>query len=74
LIVKVTAPLVPPAVLTVTLRAPVAAVALITSVAVSDVPLVTFTEVPVTPAPLIATVVAPEIKLVPANVTGTLVP
>jgi hypothetical protein len=74
LIVKVTGPLVPACVLTVTLRAPVAALASITSVAVSDVPLVTFTDVPVTPVPLIARVVAPATKLVPVNVTGTLVP
>jgi hypothetical protein len=74
LTVKVTAPLVPLGVLTVTLRAPLGAAGIITRVAVSDVPLTTVTEVPVTPVPLIARVVAPKTKFVPVNVTGTLTP
>jgi hypothetical protein len=74
LTMNITGPLVPFAVVTVTFRTPKAADALITSVAVSDVGLVTLTDVAVTPVPLVATVVAPATKLVPVNVTGTLVP
>ena len=58
LIVKGCAPLVP-GVVTVTVRAPTAAAASITKLAVSDVVLPTTTELTVTPAPLTATVVAP---------------
>jgi hypothetical protein len=71
---NITGPAVPFAVVAVTLRTPKAAAALITSVAVSDVGLVTLMEAAVTPVPLIARVVAPATKLVPVNVTGTLVP
>ena len=63
----------PPAVVTVTVRAPVAAVASITKFAVSDVPLPTTTVLAVTPVPLTATV-APATKLVPVSVTGTVAP
>lgn len=72
--VKVCAPLVPPVVVTVTLRPPVAAVLAITKLAVSDVPLVTFTLLTVTPDPLMDTVVAPVMKFVPVSVTETVVP
>jgi hypothetical protein len=71
---NITGPAVPFAVVTVTFRNPKPAAALITSVAVSDVGLVTLMEAAVTPVPLIARVVAPATKLVPVNVTGTLVP
>ena len=73
LIVKGCAPLVPPGVVTVTVRAPTAAAASITKLAVSDVVLPTTTELTVTPAPLTATVVAP-MKLVPVSVTVTVAP
>ena len=59
-IVKVCPPLVPPAVVTVTVRAPAAAAGSITKLAVSDVVLPTTTLLTVTPAPLTATVVAPD--------------
>ena len=71
---KVCAPLVPPAVMTVTVRAPSAAVRSSTKLAVSDVLLPTMTLATVTPAPLTATVVAPTTKLVPVSVTATVVP
>jgi hypothetical protein len=67
--VNVCALLVPPAVVTVTLRAVVAAAESIMNVAVKDVPLETLTVFPVTPVPLIVTVVAPMMKLVPVKVT-----
>ena len=51
---NVCAPLVPPDVVTVTLRAVVAAALSIVNVAVIDVPLATFTLLTVTPAPLTA--------------------
>ena len=71
---KVCAPLVPPAVVTVTVRAPVAAAGSSTKLAVSDVVLPTTTVLTVTPAPLTATVVAPTTKLVPVSVTATVPP
>ncbi len=71
--VKVWAALLPAVVATVTLRAPTAAVAAITNVAVSLVELATVTPVTETPVPLTATVV-PGRKLDPASVTATLVP
>ena len=73
MIVKVCPPLVPPAVVTVTERAPVAAAASITKVAVSEVPLPTTMLLTVTPVPLTATVV-PAMKLVPVSVTATVAP
>ena len=74
LTVKVCAPLVPPAVVTVTEWAPVAAAASSTKLAVSDVVLPTTTLLTVTPPPLTATVVAPTTKLVPVSVTATVSP
>ena len=72
--VKVCAPLVPPAVVTVTVRGPVAAAGSSTKLAVSDVLLPTATLVTVTPLPPTVTVVAPTTKLVPVSVTATVVP
>lgn len=66
--VNVCAPLVPPAVVTVTLRAPVAAATSTVNVAVSEVPLVTLTLLTVTALPLTLTVVAPAWKFVPVRV------
>src|SRR5262245_15690607 len=66
--------LVPPAVVTVTVRAPAVAAAAITKLAVNDVLLATLTLLTVTPPPETFTVVAPTTKLVPVNVTGTVVP
>jgi hypothetical protein len=66
--VNVDAALVPPLVVTVTLRAPSAASAAIASFAVIDVVLCIATSLTVTPVPLTATV-APETKFVPVNVT-----
>ena len=74
LIVKVCAPLVPPAVVTVTVRGPAAAARSSTKLAVSDVLLPTTTLVTVTPPPATVTVVAPTTKLVPVSVTATVVP
>src|SRR4051794_13631539 len=71
---KDTAALVPPAVVTVTFRAPGAAAASSTKLAVSDVVLLTATVVTVTPLPLTFTVVAPTTKLVPVSVTATVAP
>ena len=71
---SVTLLLVPAPVFTVTLRSPVTASGVITNVAVRAVPLETTTEVAVTPVPLTVTVVAPEMKLAPVKVTGTLAP
>ena len=71
---KVCAPLVPAAVVTVTVRAPVAAAGSSTKLAVSDVALPTTTLVTVTPPPPTFTVVAPTTKLVPVSVTATVVP
>jgi hypothetical protein len=68
------AALVPPAVVTVTDRAPAAAAASTTKFAVSDVALCTVVAATVTPAPLIATVVALVTKPVPLNVTDTVDP
>jgi hypothetical protein len=67
------APLVPAAVLTVTLRAPVAALEAMVNVAVMVVALTTVIAEAVTPVPLIA-MVAPEAKLVPVSVTPTAEP
>ncbi len=80
---KVCAPLVPAAVVTVTVRAPAAAAGSITKLAVSDVLLPTTTLVTVTPLPLRFTVVrftttppngALATKFVPVSVTATVVP
>jgi hypothetical protein len=71
--VKVSAPVVPPAVVTVTSRAPVAAPPSIVKVAVIDVSLTTVTSLTVMPVPLTVTV-APETKLVPVSVTATALP
>jgi hypothetical protein len=65
-------PLVPLAVVTVTLSVPTVALFAIVNVAVIDVLLATTTLLTVTP-PLTATV-APETKFVPVSVTGTAVP
>ena len=72
--VKICAPLVPAAVVTVTLRGPSAAAGSSTKLAVSDVALPTTTLLTVTPLPLTATVVAPATKPVPVSVTATVVP
>ena len=74
LIVKVWPPLVPPAVVTVTVRGPPAEASATTKAAVSDVLLLTTTLVTVTSLPLTVTVVAPTTKLVPVSVTATVVP
>ncbi len=71
--VKVTALLAPPEVVTVTLAAPVAALPAIVKVAVIWVALATLTLLTDTPLLLIFTV-APEMKLVPVSVTGTVLP
>ena len=73
LTVNVTAPLVPPNVLTVTLAAPVAAFAAIVKEAVICVGLTTVTLLTTTPA-LSTLTVAPEVKLVPVRVTETVAP
>src|SRR5690242_1917270 len=64
--------LAPFSVVTVTLRAPAAAVEAIANVAVIDVPLTTFTPDTVTSAP--AEMVAPAAKFAPISVTGTELP
>lgn len=74
LTVKVFAPVVPPAVVTVTFRSPNAAEPPISKSAVSEVPLLTLTFLTVTFDPLTATVVEPEMKFVPVRVTETVVP
>lgn len=71
--VKETLPLVPPRPVTVTLRAPVEALAAIANVAVILVELATVMFDSVTPLPLTATV-APLAKLDPVSVTATFVP
>ena len=71
--VKVTAPLVPPEVVTDTVCAPVVALEAITRVAVIVEALTTFTPETVMPEALAVTV-APAMKLLPVKVTGTLVP
>jgi hypothetical protein len=74
LTVNITVPVVPPAVVTDTVRAPSVAPAVIVNVAISvspPAPGVTF--VTVTPVPLTATV-APATRFVPVSVTGTTVP
>jgi hypothetical protein len=72
--VNVCALLVPPTVVTVTLRAVAAAFAAIVNVTVKLVVLVTFGVPTVMPVPLTITVVAPAMKLVPVNVTPTAFP
>ena len=69
--VNVCPPLVPPLVVTVTVRAPSVAPAAIAKSAVSDVALPTTILLIVTPLPLTATVVAPTTKFVPVSVTAT---
>jgi hypothetical protein len=71
--VKDDGPLVPPDVVTVTLVGPVVALAAMVKVAVIWVALTTVTLLTVTPA-LATLTVAPEIKLVPVNVTGKVLP
>src|SRR4051794_5345106 len=70
LTVNVTALLVPPVVVTVTLRAPAAALAAMAKLAVTDVA-VEVTPVMVTP--VMALIVAP-VRFVPASVTATVAP
>src|SRR4029079_14358481 len=72
--VNVCALLVPPAVVTVTLRAVVAAFAAIVNVTVKLVVLDTFGVPTVIPVPLTATVVPPITKFVPVSVTSTAFP
>src|SRR5690606_35584017 len=67
------APVVPPAVVTVTLRAPGLASASTLNAAVMDVALVTVTLSTVTQVPVTATV-APSLNLVPVSVTATVDP
>ena len=69
LIVKVWGSLVPPGVVTVTVRGPKAAAGPIAKLAVSDVVLPTSTLMTVTPPPPTTTAVAPTTKLVPVSVT-----
>src|ERR1700731_254358 len=66
-------PLVPPEVVTVMVRAPVAVFAAMVNVAVICVALTTVVLLTVIPAPLTPTA-APATKFVPVNVTGTLCP
>ena len=73
LTVKTCGPLVPPEVVTVTLSPASVALFAIVSVAVIDVLLTKTTLLAVTPAPL-TEIVAPLVKLVPVNVTGTVLP
>jgi hypothetical protein len=72
--VNVTGALVPPAVMTVTWRAPEAAPGSIANVALSAVLLATLTPVTVMPVPLTATVVPFAWKPVPVTVSLTVVP
>src|SRR2546426_6290519 len=70
--VKVTAALVPPGVVTVTLRAPAAAVPAIVNVVIKPVlPFAMVTGPTDTPVPLTVTVLAPLTKLVPLSITLT---
>ena len=71
--VKVRAAVVPPAVVTVTLREPVLAAAAMVKVALIRVAFTMATLLTLTPDPLTATV-APDEKLVPSSVTGTAAP
>ena len=71
--VNVTELLVPPPVVTVTWRAPAAALAAIVKLVVNEVAFDTLTAPTVTPAPAF-TVVAPTTKFVPVRVTLTTVP
>jgi hypothetical protein len=72
---KLTAPLVPPAVVTVTPPIPAAAFPAIANMAVIWVEFTTLTLLTVTPAmPTFTVAVAPGIKFVPVNVTGTVDP
>jgi len=73
LIVKLTAPVVPPGVVTVTLNVPTLALEPIANVAEICCALTTFTLLTVTPG-LLTFTVAPETKLVPVSATGTLTP
>ena len=74
-IVKLCGALVPPAVATVTVRAPPVELSASTKFAVSDVVLVTLTVLTARSVPpTIVTVVAPTMKLVPVSVTATVVP
>ena len=73
LTVKGTAEVVPPAVVTVTLRAPEVAAAAMVNVAVIWVALTTATLLTVTPVEETVTV-APAMKFAPVRVTGTLAP
>jgi hypothetical protein len=73
LTVKVWVPLVPPAVVTVTVRALSVALDAMVKSAVMDVPLTTDTFATVTPLPLTATL-APVTKFVPVSVSLTVVP
>ena len=68
--------LVPPAVMTLTPRAPRAASLAIAKLAMRDVELSTLTPLTVTPVPLTRTVVAPAPRAnwLPVSVTGTTVP
>ena len=70
---NVLAAVVPPAVVTVTLRSPSAAELPTAKSALSDVPLETLTLLTVTLEPLTATVVDPVMFLVPVYVTETVV-
>ena len=71
--VNVTAPAVPPGVVTLTVLAPVAAAAVIVKVAVTEVPLTTIMLLAVTPVRDTVTAVVP-VRFVPVRVTGTAVP
>ena len=75
LTVKGCAPLVPPAVVTATMREPAAAVGPSTKMAAQRRPVLpTMMLLTVTPLPLTVTVVLPTTKLVPVSVTGTWLP
>jgi len=71
--VNVTPPLVPPGVVTVTFRPPVAALPLMAKLAVIEVALTTLTPLTVTPVPDTVIAVA-FVRLVPVRVTGTVAP
>src|SRR5262249_60093417 len=73
-IVKVLAALVPPLVITVTLRAPSVASDAMANVAVIAVRLLALMLLIVTPEPVMAIVVSPGKKLLPLKVTTTLLP
>jgi hypothetical protein len=73
-IVNVLGALVPPLVMTVTLRAPSVASDAMANVAVIAVTLLTLMLLIVTPVPVMPIVVSPGKKLVPLKVTTTLLP